>query len=80
MAMCVIAIVAPCQRRSFGAHGVALRRIIGIVRLTGEDAIKLLTLHTPLMRTSVSLYHRHRFPAEMIRSLRLVKLSLCFEL
>jgi hypothetical protein len=31
------------------------------VRLTGEDAIKLLTLHTALMRTSVSLYHRHRF-------------------
>lgn len=23
-------------------------------------------LHTPLMRTSVSLYHRHRFPAEII--------------
>jgi len=38
----------------------------GIVRLTGEDAIKLLTLHTALMRTSVSLYHRHRFPAEII--------------
>jgi DDE domain len=38
----------------------------GIVRLTGEDAIKLLTLHTALMRTSVSLYHRHRFPAEFI--------------
>jgi hypothetical protein len=33
----------------------------GIVRLTGEDAIKLLTQHTALMRTSVSLYHRHRF-------------------
>ena len=40
---------------------------MGIVRLTGEDAtIKLLTLHTALMRTSVSLYHRHRFPAEII--------------
>ena len=38
----------------------------GIVRLTGEDAIRLLTLHTALMRTSVSLYHRHRFPAEII--------------
>jgi putative transposase len=38
----------------------------GIVRLTGEDAIKLLTQHTALMRTSVSLYHRHRFPAEII--------------
>ncbi len=38
----------------------------GIVRLTGEDAIKLGTLHTALMRTSVSLYHRHRFPAEII--------------
>jgi len=23
-------------------------------------------LHTPLMHTSVSLYHRHRFPAEII--------------
>src|ERR1700682_5650659 len=22
--------------------------------------------HTPLMRTSISLYHRHRFPAEII--------------
>jgi len=32
----------------------------GIVILTGEDAIKLLTLHTALIRTSVSLYHRHR--------------------
>jgi len=42
------------------------RRGIGIVRLTREDAIKLLTLHTALMRTSVSLYHRHRFPAEII--------------
>jgi len=38
----------------------------GIVRLTGEDAIRLRTLHTALMRTSVSLYHRHRFPAEII--------------
>src|SRR6266404_4394949 len=37
-----------------------------IVRLTGQDAIKLLTLHTALMRTSVSLYHRLRFPAEII--------------
>ena len=39
---------------------------MGIVRLTGEDAIRLLTLDTALMRTSVSLYHRHRFPAEII--------------
>ena len=23
-------------------------------------------LHNPLMRTSVSFYHRHRFPAEII--------------
>jgi putative transposase len=41
-------------------------RLEGIVRLTGEDAIRLLTLHTAVMRTSVSLYHRHRFPAEII--------------
>ena len=45
------------------AHPV---HVHGTVRLTGEDAIKLVTLHTALMRTSVSLYHRHRFPAEII--------------
>lgn len=38
----------------------------GIVRLTCEDVIRLPMRHTPLMRTSVSLYHRHRFPAEII--------------
>jgi len=38
----------------------------GIVRLTSEDAIKLLTLHTALMSTSGSLYHRHRCPTEII--------------
>ena len=38
----------------------------GIVRLTSEDVIRLFLRHTPLMRTSVSLYHRHRFPAEII--------------
>jgi len=38
----------------------------GIVRLTCEDVIRLPMRHTALMRTSVSLYHRHRFPAEII--------------
>ena len=38
----------------------------GIVRLIGEGAIKLLPLHTTPMRTSASLYHRHRFPVEII--------------
>jgi hypothetical protein len=38
----------------------------GIVRLTSADVIRLFLRHTPLMRTSVSLYHRHRFPAEII--------------
>ena len=38
----------------------------GIVRLIGEGAIKLLPLHTTAMRTSASLYHRHRFPVEII--------------
>jgi hypothetical protein len=31
-----------------------------------EDVIRLFMRHTPLMRTSVSPYHRHRFPAEII--------------
>jgi transposase-like protein len=30
------------------------------------DVIRLLMRHTPPMRTSVSRYHRHRFPAEII--------------
>jgi len=42
------------------------RHLRPIVRLTAKDAIKLVTLHTALMRTSVFLYHRHRFPAEII--------------
>jgi hypothetical protein len=41
-------------------------RLHGIVRLTAEDVIGLFLRHTPRMRTSVSLYHRHRFPAEII--------------
>jgi len=36
----------------------------GIVRLKAEDVIRLFVRHNPLMRTSV--YHRHRFPAEII--------------
>src|SRR5882672_1273551 len=39
---------------------------IGIVRLTAEDVFRLFLRHTPPMHTSVSLYHRHRFPAEII--------------
>ncbi len=38
----------------------------GIVRLAAEDVIRLFMRHNPLMRTSVSLYHRHRFPTEII--------------
>jgi DDE domain len=52
-------------RRSI-CEGVVGNCKTGIVRLTGKDAMKLLTLHTALMRTYVSLYHRHRFPAEII--------------
>jgi putative transposase len=38
----------------------------GIVRLSAEDVLVLFLRHTPRMRTSVSHYHRHRFPAEII--------------
>jgi hypothetical protein len=38
----------------------------GIVRLTAEDVIKLVMRHNPLMCTSVSRYHRHRLPTEII--------------
>ena len=37
----------------------------GIVRLIVECGINQLVRHTPRMRT-VSLYHRHRFPTEII--------------
>ena len=43
-------------------HGLA----IGIVRLTAEDVIGGFLPHTSLMGTSVSRYHRHRFPTEII--------------
>jgi putative transposase len=39
--------------------------LIGIVRLSGEDVVRLFMWHTPRMRTR-SPYHRHRFPAEII--------------
>jgi transposase-like protein len=39
---------------------------IGIVRLTAKDVIRLVLLHTPWMHSSVSRYHRHRFPAQII--------------
>ena len=38
----------------------------GIVRLNAKGVIRLFLRHTPQMRTSVSRYHRHRFPAEII--------------
>jgi hypothetical protein len=38
----------------------------GIVRLMAEDVIRLFMRHNPRMRSSVSLYQRHRFPAEII--------------
>jgi hypothetical protein len=37
-----------------------------IVRLTAEDVMRLFLRHNPLLRTTVSLYHRHRVPAEII--------------
>src|SRR6266436_2397573 len=40
--------------------------LTGTVRLTSEDVIRLFVRHNYLMRTSVSLYHRHCFPAEII--------------
>ncbi len=42
------------------------RQIKGIVRLPAEDVIRLFLQHTSPMRTAVSLYHRHHFPAEII--------------
>jgi putative transposase len=39
---------------------------MGIVRLTAEVGPRFSLRHTPLMRTSISPYHRHRFPAEII--------------
>ncbi len=39
---------------------------MGIVKLNGGDVIGTFLGHNPRMRTSVSLYHRHRFPAEII--------------
>jgi hypothetical protein len=41
-------------------------RTKGIVRLIGGDEIRLVMRHTALMSTAASLYHRHRFPAEII--------------
>src|SRR5882724_10814475 len=38
----------------------------GIVRLNGGRCNRTVPAPTPSMRTSVSLYHRHRFPAEII--------------
>src|ERR1700681_4142571 len=37
-----------------------------IVKLTVEDVVRLLSPHTQSMHTSVALYHRHRFPIEII--------------
>jgi len=53
----------------FGAHNTLVFRQtqeLGIVRLAGEDVIGGFPLHPSRMRTSVSLYHRQRFPAEII--------------
>jgi putative transposase len=38
----------------------------GIVRLSVITAIRQFARHTSPMQTSISLYHRHRFPAEII--------------
>ena len=38
----------------------------GIVRLNAQGVIGLFVLHTQRMRASVSPYHRHRFPVEII--------------
>jgi putative transposase len=37
-----------------------------LVGLKAEDVIRLLMRHTPLMRTSVPRYYRHRFPLQII--------------
>jgi hypothetical protein len=37
---------------------------VGIVRLKAEDVTRRFVRHNPLMR--ISLYYRHRFPAEII--------------
>jgi putative transposase len=42
------------------------RGLWGIVRLTAADVIGLFVRHNPLMRTSVSVYQRHRLPIEII--------------
>src|SRR5260221_230373 len=39
---------------------------VDIVRLTTKDVVRLFMRHTALMHTSTSLYHRHRFPGEII--------------
>ena len=38
----------------------------GIVRLNAKGVIRLFLRHTSQMRTSCFLYHRHRFPVEII--------------
>jgi hypothetical protein len=42
------------------------KQVKGIVRLTVKRYFSSILMHTSLMRSSVSLYHRHRFPAEII--------------
>ena len=41
-------------------------RWLGIVRLTGGGVFRQFLRHTALMRTSLSIYHRHRVPVEII--------------
>jgi putative transposase len=53
-------------KERFTSARTTVMSFAGIVRLTAEAVIRLFMRHTPLMRSSVSLYHRHRFPAEII--------------
>jgi putative transposase len=53
-------------RTGQGADALSNNTAEGIVRLTAEDVVSPLLRHTPLMRASIPLYHRHRFPAEII--------------
>jgi transposase-like protein len=48
------------------ATDFSCRNAQGYCQVNGENVVRLLMRHNPLMHTSGSLYHRHRFPAEII--------------
>ena len=61
-----LAIVNDFVFMSRSAVPVATVTQASIVRLSGNCVVRLFVRHTSPMRTSVSVYHRHRFPAEII--------------